>query len=129
MRQILYVSTSTAANGKAEVGAIVEQSRHNNAIDGITGLLWTDGARFLQVLEGPEDSVESTFARIGRDRRHREVTVMLDRTIDAREFGGWSMAQRFKGDSAEGFDARVRRLLLGASEEVREPFLDLVAEE
>ena len=32
-----------------------------------------------------------TYSRIARDSRHRDVTVLLQREIDARDFDDWSM--------------------------------------
>ena len=64
LRQIIYASERTGGREAAadELRRILEQSRHNNAIDGVTGLLWSDGRRFMQVLEGPDESVAPTFA-------------------------------------------------------------------
>jgi hypothetical protein len=57
MRQIVYVSLSSVPDDGADISAILNQSRHNNAIDGITGLLWSDGKSYLQAIEGPRVSV------------------------------------------------------------------------
>jgi hypothetical protein len=127
LRQLLYVSSSNPKGAKIDVAEVVAQSRHNNALDGVTGLLWSDGKRFLQVLEGAADSVASTFARIKRDTRHHAIVVLHEREIAAREFGTWTMAQRLPGDSADAFDERIRRLLENASETVRGNFLGLIA--
>ena len=111
LRQLLYVSSSNTAAGPIDVPRIIAKSRQNNALDGVTGLLWSDGKRFLQVLEGPADSVSTTFARIKSDPRHRAIVILHDREIDARQFGSWTMAQRGVGDTADTFDAQMRRLL------------------
>ncbi|KQS01601.1 hypothetical protein ASG11_17675 [Sphingomonas sp. Leaf357] len=126
MRQLLYVSSSTPSV-VIDVPRIVAQSRQNNALDGVTGLLWSDGKRFLQVLEGPADSVSATFARIRRDPRHRAIVILHDREIETRQFGSWTMAQRGAGDSGDAFDAQMRRLLDNASDSVRGSFLGLIA--
>jgi hypothetical protein len=128
MRQILYVSLSSVAGDGADLAGILEQSRHNNALDGITGLLWSDGRHFLQVFEGPQESVAATFARISADRRHHDLQLLCDRSIEAREFGSWTMVHRRANEPADLFDVRMRRLLLRASEEIKRPFLDLIAE-
>lgn len=127
MRQILYVSSSTVQGDKADLVGILEQSRHNNAIDGVTGLLWSDGVRFLQVIEGPTASIESTFERILNDNRHHDLSLQHNVSIVEREFGGWTMAHRRANDPADAYDARMRRLLTGASDRVRNPFLSLMA--
>lgn len=129
MRQILYVSKSTVPGDKADLAGILNQSRHNNAMDGITGLLWSDGRHFLQVFEGPEDSVAATFERIRRDLRHEEMIVLHDRATEKPEFGGWSMVHRRANEPADAYDFQVRRLLLNASTPIREHFLALIAGE
>ena len=126
MRQIIYTSTSTAREGRADLDGILEQSRHNNALDGITGLLWSDGTRFMQVLEGPLASVEAAFARILADSRHCGISVQRDVPIEEREFGDWTMAVRRSRDQADRYDNRVRRLLSDSSSEVSAPFLTLL---
>ena len=129
MRQIFYVSRSAVAERDTDLDGIVERSRHNNALEGITGLLWSDGRRFLQVFEGPEDSVAATFDRICEDTRHEAIRVLHDVTIEHREFGGWTMARRSRWDKADAFDEKIRRALSRTSPEVRDAFLDLIAVE
>lgn len=126
MRQLLYVSSSVAGQN-ADLPAILHQSRRKNAAVGITGLLYTDGTRFLQVLEGAENSVGPTFDRIRADPRHRAVVVLSDRTIEAREFGDWSMGHRAKNEAADVFDEKMRRALGDASPSVQGTFLGLIA--
>ena len=125
MRQILYISSSTTRGVAADVDTILRQSRNNNAIEGVTGLLYTDGTRFLQVLEGPEESVASTYARIAADPRHRAIVVLSDRSIEEREFGSWSMAHRVAGEEQRA-DETIRRALENAAPEVRGTFEGLV---
>lgn len=127
MRQILYVSLSAVPGDKADLVGILQQSRHNNALDGITGLLWSDGRSFLQAIEGPKASVIATFARIRADSRHHSLVVLEDRPIEAREFGGWNMAHRRSSDAADAYDTQMRRLLVNASDMVRAHFTSLIA--
>lgn len=127
MRQILYVSLSAVPGDAADLVGILEQSRHNNAIDGITGLLWSDGHSFLQAFEGPRASVGPTFDRIQRDPRHHSLNVLSDRRIEKREFGSWTMAHRRVDDAPDAYDAQMSRLLSHASPTIRSQFLGLVA--
>ena len=126
MRQIVYVSLSSVPGDGADLSAILNQSRHNNAIDGITGLLWSDGKSFLQAIEGPRMSVESCFERIKRDTRHYYITVLSDRRITTNEFGSWNMVHRRANEEATLYDTQVRRLLHQASDGVRAHFLALI---
>ena len=111
MRQVLYVSTSTSPPRQAVVDEILHQSRHNNALESVTGLLWVRRDRFLQVLEGPDEAIALTFERIVKDTRHRDVEVLVDRDLDQREFGSWSMALRHIGETDAELDGRVRELI------------------
>lgn len=92
-------------------------------MDGITGLLWHDDGLFLQVIEGPESSVATTYARIARDPRHHDLTVLSDRSVDTREFGYWSMERAARGDGeTETLLARLERRLNNAPDAVRRAF-------
>lgn len=128
MRQLLYASVNADRASEGELATILEQSRHNNAIDGVSGLLYTNGERYVQVLEGPEESIGPTFDRIRADPRHQEIAILSDRTIEAREFGSWSMAHRGRRDPVDEFVDRMRHLIRRAAPDVQDAFLDLIAE-
>jgi hypothetical protein len=70
---------------------VLTLSRRNNAAVAVTGLLIVGGRRFLQVLEGPEAAVRSTYERIARDPRHFAVVVLADGPVAERSFAKWSM--------------------------------------
>ena len=112
---------------RVELDPIYDASRHNNALDGVTGLLFSDGRRFVQVLEGSHVSIADTFRRIMLDPRHRDLEVLHDTPVAERQFGTWSMADRRRGERADEFDDRVRHLLRRASPAIRDAFLDLLA--
>ena len=128
LRQLLYVSRACPPEARVELDPIYESSRHNNALDGVTGLLFSDGYRFVQVLEGPDEAVAATMARIAADARHRAIEIVWDVDVPAREFGQWSMADRRRGERADEFDERLRTLLRRAAPATREAFLDLLPE-
>ncbi|MBB4153856.1 hypothetical protein GGQ80_001762 [Sphingomonas jinjuensis] len=119
MIQLLYIST---ARGTPDISDVLAASRRNNARDDITGLLYADGVRFLQVLEGPELPVRRAFTRIAADPRHRSLVVLSDRTIDEREFGAWAMAEKRPGADADTLIARIADLTGNASPTVRATF-------
>lgn len=120
MLQLVYVSTATT--DPHATTDILQLSRRNNERDGITGLLYSDDKRFLQVLEGPDAAVEATLARIARDTRHRAMVMLSRRVVDAREFGSWSMAHRMADQSGDVFIARVGQLLTNTTPNVRATF-------
>ena len=121
MRQLVYIS-SIRRNATVDPSTILAQSRRNNARARITGLLFFDGKRFLQALEGEDAQVDATFERIQRDERHHALVVLSNRSIEVREFGEWAMAYNAPGeDNAEALD-RVGRLAAGADATVRATF-------
>lgn len=126
MRQVFYVSKATQAGQIDVLDTIVHQSRHNNALDGVTGLLWSDGTRFAQVIEGDERAIADVLARILADPRHHAVEIVHDRPVVDRQFGSWSMDLRSADAEPDGFDDRLRRLFGDASAAVRTTFGGLV---
>jgi hypothetical protein len=94
MRQLLYISNTSADFPQSALDDILAVSRHKNAARDVTGmLLYLDGA-FLQVLEGPNDPVEEIYTRICRDERHWDVQTLLDSADAPRAFAEWSMGFR-----------------------------------
>jgi hypothetical protein len=122
MRQIMYVSTSTTPGDRADLSGILNQLRHNNALDDVTGLLFSNGICFMQVLEGSRASVDPCFNRILNDERHHSINIIIDRRISVRELGSWNMLHRREGDPANIYRLYVERLLSGARDEVRAQF-------
>lgn len=107
---LLYVSRSTIppAQAAAAVDDIVAQSHSRNSELGITGALLFTGVKFAQVLEGSEASVDTLFASILRDERHKQIVVVARDPIAKRRFDRWSMA--YSGPS-QFVSRHVTRLL------------------
>lgn len=128
MRQIIYTSVTTTASGRAadDCAAILRVAAARNGLDGITGLLYTEDASYLQTIEGPEESVADLFADISADPRHRDIRILVDRAVDEREFGDWMMVHRDRRETTDAFDQRLRVLLRGVSPETADYFRALV---
>jgi hypothetical protein len=124
MRQIIYRSTTTAGSGRAadDVPGILRQAVARNGIEGITGLLYTEDDAFLQAIEGPAESMSDLLARLYQDGRHRQLEILVDRPVERREFGDWTMIYRDRRESIDAFDDRLRVLLAGVSDETVEHF-------
>ncbi|WP_300651844.1 BLUF domain-containing protein [Hydrogenophaga sp.] len=87
------VTTPSATHQGLDPGIarILAKSRKNNArLDVVGGLLFGDGY-FLQCLEGDARIVQNLYSKIENDPRHRDVTVLLQSSINTRTFGAWSM--------------------------------------
>jgi len=104
---LVYVSAAVAPFSEAELLALLERSRTNNARCAVTGLLLYHEGNFMQALEGPEPAVRTLHARIVTDPRHYGCITLIQGPIDARSFAGWSMGFRqlnvAHADSAPGY--------------------------
>ncbi|MCU6456122.1 BLUF domain-containing protein [Sphingomonas sp. A2-49] len=121
MRQIFYHSRAAE---RVDVSAIMASSKRNNGMDGITGVLVFDGRTFLQVLEGPEDSVAAAFDRIQADPRHTDVTVISDHAVTERDFAYWSMELRDPSHPSDDAMWRLRRRLEHFDPDLQRYFFD-----
>ena len=95
MHQICYMSRATAFD-ESTIRSIVEIAQARNRADGITGLLLSDGTRYLQAIEGAEPALRACYERIRRDPRHHDIVTVNDAAVEGRQFGGWSMLRRHR---------------------------------
>ena len=82
---------------------ILETAQTFNAKHNVTGMLFCDEGRFMQVLEGEKSTVQSLMDSIQKDVRHENVTVLLDHAVENRELSDWSM-RAFDVNSFSGKD-------------------------
>jgi hypothetical protein len=87
----LYASRPTPDLDAAALDGILAQSRKNNPVLGITGLLCIADNLFIQVIEGGRDEVCELFNAIVRDDRHQQVRLLSYEEITERRFGSWTM--------------------------------------
>ena len=91
MIRLLYFSQAVATVTSADLEEILVTARIKNKEKNITGALLTGGEVFLQILEGPEQSVLSLYLEILQDTRHTDVEIMRVTPIMNRLFEDWSM--------------------------------------
>lgn len=127
MRQLVYISTVRGGAEAIDPDAILRASRRNNARAGVTGLLYYDGKRFLQALEGEAPEIEQIYRHIAADPRHYALVVLSDRTVAEREFGEWAMDYRQQGEDDTALVNRIGRLTAKAAPVVRATFESFVA--
>ena len=88
---IVYISSAKLGLTYGEILNIVEDSRINNEKNGLTGLLLFNSGNFMQLVEGAESAVDALYRKIEKDRRHREVKLLLKEPITHRNFSNWTM--------------------------------------
>lgn len=62
----------------------------------ITGALIYENNQFGQVIEGPEDVIESLWEKIQQDNRHKNIRLIERKAIGSRSFQKWTMV--FQGN-------------------------------
>ena len=90
LMRLIYASQPVAFDEPTLAG-ILETSQRNNARTDITGTLTCRDDLFLQLLEGDREDVESLYASIRKDERHRDVTTLVQEIAAQRMFPTWAM--------------------------------------
>lgn len=97
--QYAYTSCIRPEISLTRVNEIVQVSRRNNRLAGITGILVFDGWRFFQYLEGPEDAVRRLVDKLRLDPRHNNyVELLCSPFAGPRRFHKWSMGYSVSAD-------------------------------
>ena len=116
MHQLLYVSQATRNIPASDLDDILAVGRANNLARDLSGILVHVDSGFLQILEGQRDAVMQMYGRIAEDPRHSHPRVLVDRTVAARSFSGWSLGyEHLKGakDEMAGMFGIVREAIAG----------------
>jgi Sensors of blue-light using FAD len=102
LRQLVYCSIVTAEFHVGSINEIHASAHKNSAVHPITGFLIHSGNWFLQMLEGPTESIDEIyFKKICSDPRHSSLRVLEDRPAYSRNFSSWNVAYQYmNGDSS-----------------------------
>lgn len=91
LTSLIYVSYVTKRMTDEELLALLKEFRDKNAAKNITGMLLYRDGFFIQALEGEAEVVESTFSKIAKDKRHRNILKVSQEVIKSRSFTNWGM--------------------------------------
>ena len=89
--RLLYASRAVDKISQEVMLEILSQSKANNPLIGITGVLCSSGLIFLQALEGGRMEVNALYNLIAADPRHNDVVILSYQEISERNFANWSM--------------------------------------
>ena len=93
LERLVYESTATGTTESiGNLAVILAESQRNNDRDGLTGALAAHRDRYIQVIEGPAQTLDALLRRLEGDPRHRDIRILGREPIPARVFGRWSMA-------------------------------------
>ena len=88
---LMYFSKAAPGVKPDDIARIFREAHRRNGDIGISGILYSDGRWFIQVLEGTRHHVSLIFSMILKDPRHVDVTLVSFREVDAYQFREWSM--------------------------------------
>ncbi|MGB7409400.1 MAG: BLUF domain-containing protein [Pontixanthobacter sp.] len=91
MQRLIYTSTAEPDTGTADVFDIIATSARKNPAREITGFLIHNRGRFLQLIEGPETSIDALMSDLERDPRHNTIRTLDRIAADERWFPDWRM--------------------------------------
>lgn len=91
---LIYVSSAVMPFSRSELVELLAKSHENNAALDVSGMLLYKDGNFMQVLEGEEEVVRNLYAKIGLDPRHRGLLIILQGSLEERQFPDWSMGFR-----------------------------------
>lgn len=105
MHLIMYSSdyTGSLRSMPKDFSDILTTARSRNPAHQITGVLFYDQGKFIQILEGEKQSIHKLLSKIEQDARHTNVTVLMDEPITKRELLTWNM-EAFDLSGNEGKD-------------------------
>ena len=125
-----YVSDLAVDSPANVLAAIARQSRANNRLKDITGVLAFDGKSFAQYLEGSERAIQGLLEVLRKDTRHERLEVLeLANTLSPRTFPGWRLGYLPTERNAFAISSLRGKRGLAAMEDFRRmlPALDIEA--
>lgn len=90
--ELIYRSEANPDVSEDDLLNILIAARHFNSQNGFTGCLLYNNQQFVQVLEGEFNALNTLYAKIRRDHRHRKVVTLHMQEIESRAYPDWTMA-------------------------------------
>ncbi len=99
MYYLIYVSYAVEPFTQDQLKSLLQSCVEKNTKQGITGMLLYIEGKFIQVLEGDKEVIQSVYSKILKDKRHRKVKIIIEGMISNRNFPGWSMGFKSMNNS------------------------------
>lgn len=99
--QLVYTSRAKKRFSARALQSLVAGCYMRNTQRGITGVLLYGGGRFIQLLEGDKQVVESLYTnKIAKDPRHTDCMVLTRQQVEARLLPNWRMGRLYLDQTA-----------------------------
>jgi len=107
LHRIIYHSVRQPGLTDADVvdGIVLPTLSKNRSLD-VTGCIWVGRKRFVQVLEGDEETLRSLYDTICHDTRHHDIITIADGPLETRDFVRFAM-KHIKGDDTDEIRALI----------------------
>lgn len=94
LKRIKYISSFSKEMSANEIQVLAASAAIKNAENDITGVLMAKGGLFFQIIEGPEENIDSLFTSILKDPRHEKIITLGIQVGDLRRlFPDWNMKE------------------------------------
>ena len=130
MQIIIYISRAKQNFTSGDLADLRDLADARNRSEDITGLLLSDGARFIQALEGDAAAVQTVMDRIAKDPRHNNISYFRPITTNYRQFGKWTTEYLDERDLCEGrgfFDRVMRHVADVECDSIKAAFIGFAA--
>lgn len=91
LHALVYCSRAIPGLSLYQIDDLARDAAAHNLIAGVTGVLLTDGKKFLQYIEGPEEGVALAYSRITNATSHMSIVELGCSQGGPRRFPYWSM--------------------------------------
>ena len=113
--RLAYVSRPSPGTGVEEVRAIGTSAARRNPELGITGMLVHEFNRFIQLLEGPLDAIDTLMVAIIADNRHGDIRIFLQQSAEERSLSRWIIWSDFERMTMNSGEREVREEIVRAA--------------
>ena len=130
MQIIIYISRAKQNFTSGDLADLRDLADARNRSEDITGLLLSDGARFIQALEGDAAAVQAVMDRIAKDSRHDNISYFRPITTNCRQFGKWTtkyLADRNLGEERGLLDRVMRHVADVECDSIKAVFIGFAA--
>ncbi|MDY0968652.1 MULTISPECIES: BLUF domain-containing protein [Sphingomonas] len=130
MQIIIYISRAKQNFTSGDLADLRDLADAGNRSEDITGLLLSDGARFIQALEGDAAAVQAVMDRIAKDSRHDNISYFRPITTNCRQFRKWTteyLAERDLGEERGFLDRVMRHVAYVECDSIKAVFIGFAA--
>ncbi|MFD2164926.1 BLUF domain-containing protein [Thalassotalea euphylliae] len=91
MKSIVYISKACQQFSQEDLNRLAQKAMEKNGQLDVTGFLSLHDDRFIQYIEGDENTVEALFQTIRLDERHKVIKTLSKPLANGRNFPKWRM--------------------------------------